>query len=95
MAKDEAVPLLVTTAHRGVFFGLGTPSDAKTIRLEQARMCVSWSSDMHGVLGLASKGPSKNCRIGPAVPALTLNDVTMAVEVSPEAAAAWEKQPWN
>src|SRR5574341_47265 len=88
------MPLIVTTAHRGVFFGYGTPGDAKTIRLERARMCVYWSADVKGVMGLASTGPTKSCRIGPAAPAITLQDVTSVMEVSGAAIKAWEDQPW-
>lgn len=87
-------PLLVTTLHRGVFFGYGEPSDAKTIRLTKARMCVYWSADIKGVFGLASSGPSKSCKIGPPVPALILTDVTSITECSDDAAKAWEYGPW-
>lgn len=87
--------LVVTTIHKGVFFGYGTPTTEKTIELEQARMCVYWSSEMHGVMGLASTGPNKGCRIGPAVPKLTLQDVTSIMEASEQAVTAWEKGPWN
>lgn len=88
-------PLVVTTTHKGVFFGYGTVTTAKTIRLEKARMCVSWSSDVKGIVGLAANGPTKNCRIGPAAPAITLQDVTSIMETSIEAEAQWNLQPWN
>lgn len=93
--KNTAKFLLVTTAHRGVFAGYGEPTTNKTIRLTEARMCVYWSADMRGVLGLASCGPSKECRIGFAVPVITLQDVTSVTEISPEAEAAWKQQPWR
>lgn len=93
--KTELVPLVVTTTHRGVFFGYGTPSDAPTIRIERARMAIYWSSDMKGVLGLAIAGPSSTCRIGPAVDAITLRDVTAVMEASATAAKAWESAPWK
>lgn len=95
MAKDKDIPLVVTTAHRGVFFGYGSPTTNKTIRLKNAQMCVSWSSEVKGVLGLAAKGPTRSCRVGPPVPAMTLQDVTGVMEASDEARIAWEKQPWN
>ena len=88
-------PLVVTTAHKGVFFGYGIPSDAPTIRLEQARMCVYWSRGVQSVLGLAEKGPQKDCRIGPSVPAITLRDVTSIIEVSVQAVKQWEKGFWS
>lgn len=92
---ESKIPLIVTTAHKGVFFGYGQPTNEKIIRIECARMCVYWSSDVKGVVGLAAAGPSKDCRIGPAAPALTLQDVTAIMEVSPEAEAKWNQQPWN
>lgn len=88
-------PLVVTTLHRGVFFGYGKPTENKTIRLEQAQMCVYWSADIRGVVGLASTGPSKSCKIGPPAPAITLHDITSIMEASKEAEAAWTKQPWS
>jgi hypothetical protein len=95
MSTKNNIPLLVTTAHKGVFFGYSKLTKNKTIRLEQARMCVYWSAECKGVLGLASTGPTKNCKVGPAVPALTLQDVTSVTEVSKEAAEQWEKGHWN
>lgn len=95
MNKDKLVPLIVTTSHRGVFFGYAKPTSGSTVRLERARMCVYWSADMKGVVGLASYGPSDSCKIGPAAPAITLHGVTAIMEISPEAEAKWNKQPWN
>lgn len=92
---SAAIPLVVTTEHRGVFFGYGTPTTDKTIRLERARMCVYWSADVRGVVGLAAKGPSKGCRIGPAAPAIVLQGVTAVLEVSKEAEEQWNREPWN
>ena len=86
---------MVTTEHRGVFFGYGTVTQDKIIRLTEARMCVAWSSDVKGVVGLAANGPTKGCRIGPAAPAITLQGVTSIMEVSETAEAQWKLQPWN
>ena len=58
-------------------------------------MCVYWSSDVKGVVGLAAKGPTRGCKIGPPAPFITLQDVTSVMEASEEAAKAWESQPWN
>ena len=93
--KNKQIPLVVTTSHRGVFFGYATPTTNSTVRLEKARMCVYWSADMKGVVGLASNGPSASCKIGPAAPAITLHNVTSIMEVSPEAEVKWNQQPWS
>ena len=93
----KEIPVVVTTTHRGVFFGFvpeGADLTQKTVRLTQAQMCVYWSSDVRGVLGLAATGPRKGCKIGPAIPALTLQDVTSIMEAAPEAAKAWRLSPW-
>jgi hypothetical protein len=87
--------LVITTAHRGVFFGYGQASGEKTIRLEQCRMCIYWSAETKGVLGLAVTGPKPGSKVSPAVPAMTLQDVTGCMEVTPEAAKAWEKGTWS
>jgi hypothetical protein len=93
-AAADAVPLIVTTQHKGVFFGYGLPSDAATIRIERARMVVSWSADVRGVVGLAATGPTNGCRIGHQAPAIMLRDVTAVIEVSPAAADRFEAAPW-
>ena len=94
MSAKKSQPLVVTTAHRGVFFGYGVPSDAQTIRIERARMVVYWSADVRSVLGLAANGPSNACKVGPAVQGVTLRDVTSVIECSEEATKKFEAGPW-
>jgi len=86
--------LVVTTDKRGVFFGYGETSMPE-IKLERARMCVYWSEDVKGVLGLAATGPTKGCRITAQVPSISLNGVTAVMEASDAAAAAWEQAAWS
>jgi hypothetical protein len=86
--------VLVTTTHRGVFFGYATKTDGATIALRAARNCIYWSSDVKGFLGLASTGPSKSCKIGPAAD-IEVRDITCVAECTPAAAQAWEAAPWN
>jgi hypothetical protein len=93
--KNKQQPLVVTTAHRGVFFGYGEATDAETITLTSARMCVYWTTDLHGVLGLATRGPAAGCKVGPAVERITLRDVTAVIECSESAAAEWSKEIWS
>ena len=92
--SKKSVPMVITTAHKGVFFGYGDPSDKATIRIEKARMCVYWSQDARSVLGMAANGPTKGCRIGPSVLAITLTEVTSVIEVSEDAAQKFEEGPW-
>ena len=91
-AKERAV--LVTTAHKGVFFGYATETGGTTIKLRAARLCVYWTSDLRGFMGLASAGPSSGCRIGPPAD-IELRDITAVVEVSDAATANWEKGQWG
>lgn len=93
--KNKTQPLIVTTAHRGVFFGYGEPTNEATITLTNARMCVYWTADLHGVCGLATRGPGSGCKIGPAVERITLRDVTAVIECSESAAKEWEKGIWS
>ena len=89
--KERCV--LVTTAHRGVFCGYATDTDGATINLRAGRLCVAWSSDLRGFMGLASDGPNNNCRIGPAAD-IQVRDVTSVVEVSPQAEEKWKQAHW-
>jgi hypothetical protein len=90
--KERAV--VVTTAHRGVFFGYATTTDGEVIALKRARLCLYWSRDVRGFMGLAANGPSRECRIGPSAD-ISIRAVTAVLEVTPEAAAKWEAAPWT
>jgi hypothetical protein len=93
-ATKKARAVVVTTAHRGVFFGYAEKTDGETIKLTKGRLCVYWSSDLKGFMGLAAMGPSASCRIGPAAD-IELRNVTAVVAVSPEAEAKWNAAPWK
>lgn len=86
--------VIVTTSHRGVFFGYATKTDGETIALKRARLCLYWSADVKGFMGLASGGPTSACRIGPAAD-IHLRNITAVLEVTPEAIAKWEAAPWR
>lgn len=93
--KKKAV--VVTTKHRGVFFGY-VEDDSKAqaeIDLSDARMCVYWSADVKGVLGLAATGPTKECRITHSVPKMKVYEVTSVIECSSESAKKWEQSIWK
>lgn len=94
MAKQTERAVIVTTSHRGVFFGYAGDTSGETIKLRAARLCIYWSSDLRGFMGLASQGPNKSCKVGPAAD-IEVRDITSVVEVSAKATEAWEKAPWN
>jgi hypothetical protein len=86
--------VLVTTAHRGVFFGYATKTDGETITLKRSRLCLYWSADIKGFMGLAATGPSASCRIGPPAD-ITLRNITAVLDVTPKAVAQWESGLWS
>lgn len=86
--------VMVTTAHRGVFFGYATDTDGEIVKLKRARLCLYWSADVKGFMGLAANGPSKSCRIGPPAD-IDLRSITAVVSVAPEAVTKWEAAPWS
>lgn len=92
--KNKKRPVVVTTEHRGVFFGYADKTDGETIKLKDARLCVYWSSDLQGFMGLAAKGPSASCRVGPAAD-IELRNITSVLEVTKEAEKRWLAQPWG
>lgn len=95
MAKTEPErAVLVTTQHRGVFFGYAKETDGETIKLRAARNCIYWPSENKGFLGLASMGPVKGSRVGPAAD-IELRDITCVAECTTAAVAAWESTPWR
>ena len=94
MAKKQQ-GVVVTTEHRGVFFGYLEDIDGNVATLTKARNCLYWSADVKGFMGLAVTGPSKFCKVGPAVPRITLQKVTSVVECEDVAVKAWEASPWQ
>ena len=94
MPVKKERPVLVTTVHRGVFFGYASDTSGDTIRLRAGRLCIRWSADLRGFMGLASHGPSKQCRIGPPAD-IELRAITSVSEVCPKAVARWESAPWD
>lgn len=93
MSETTERPVIVTTAHRGVFFGYAIDTDGETIALKRSRLCVYWSADCKGFMGLAANGPTKGCRIGPEAD-ITLRNITAVLDVTPAAVAKWDAAPW-
>lgn len=87
-------PVVVTTSHQGVFGGILKKQTGTIVELATAQMCVYWSPDVQGVVGLAATGPTKNCRVTRPAPRILLTDVTSVAEMTSEAQTAWTKRPW-
>ena len=92
--KKAERAVLVTTAHRGVFFGYATETSGSTINLRAARCCIYWPVGNKGFLGLASDGPMSGAKVGPAAD-IDLRDITCVAECTPAAVKAWEAAPWK
>lgn len=88
-------PVLVTTQHRGVFFGylVGEPSKEQVV-VDRVRNVTYWDAATRGFLGLASTGPTKGCRVTAAAGETTLYDITGVFTCTPDAVAAFEAGPW-
>lgn len=91
MTDTAERPVIVTTSHRGVFFGYAGDTSTDTIVLKRARNCIYWSAKTGGFMGLASGGPKNGSRIGARVDQIELRNITAVIEAQPEAVEAWEK----
>ena len=94
--KDRIVVVTTDKDRRGVFAGvLLVDNGAGRVVLADAQMCLFWSKETRGVLGLAAHGPAKGSRIGPVVPQIELDGVSSIIDMTPEAVEKWRAQPWN
>jgi hypothetical protein len=92
-AAERAV--LVTTQHRGVFFGYTRDADdAAVIHLRDGRNVVYWPASNRGFMGLANMGPQAGSRIGPAAD-IAVRDVTSMALVTDAAVKLFEAAPWK
>lgn len=90
-------PVLVTTTHKGVFFGyLASKVSKERVTITRGRNVVFFDANTKGFMGLAENGPTDGCRIGPAVIGKsTLFDITGVFEVSSAAVPKFEAAPWS
>lgn len=83
--------ILVTTQHRGVFYG-EVPDDqdmtARTMALKNARCAIRWATT-RGIAELASDGPNADSKIGAAADINALHDITAVWSVTDNARAKW------
>ena len=87
--NTQSRPVIVTTKHRGVFFGYASDTRGEVIDLTGAKMAIYWGT-MRGLHQLAETGPTSSSKI--SAPAdVQLRDVTAVFEVTPAAAEVWGK----
>ncbi len=96
-SKNKTQPeraVIVTTKHRGVFFGYASDIDGEAINLRAGRNCLYWSRETKGFIGLATTGPIGDSRVGPPAD-IQLRDITSVVACGDHAAKVWETAPWK
>ena len=88
-AKSTERPVIVTTEHRGVFYGWATDTSGDRIHLKRARMAIYWGTT-RGLMELCETGPTDKSRLS-ARADLEVRKITAVFAVTPEAAKAWEE----
>ncbi len=89
MAKaTKERPVIVTTEHRGVFFGYSDDTSGTTVHLKRARMAIYFGTE-RGFMQLAETGPTTKSKVS-ARADIDVRKITAVVEVTSEAAKAWE-----
>jgi hypothetical protein len=89
MPNESTRPVIICTAHRGVFFGHAESTAGDVIHLKRAKMAIYWGTT-RGVMELAETGPTAKSKV--SAPAdIEVRGITAVFEVTPDAAAKWEK----
>lgn len=84
--------ILITTKHRGVFFG--QVEDGKDLTpttltdIKNARMAIRWRTK-NGVMELCEAGPNLHTKVGDKADINVLHDITAIFHVTEEAAEKW------
>jgi hypothetical protein len=92
MSDTALRPVLITTAHRGVFAGLIPASQdltAKAMPLKSAKMAIYWGTTK-GVMELCDTGPTGTSKISAPADIPCLHDITAIFSITPAAWAKWE-----
>jgi hypothetical protein len=74
--KSAETPVLVTTAHKGVFFGYATETDGESIELRAARNCIFWGDRQQGLSWASPTWGRLRARESGRPPTFDLRDVT-------------------
>lgn len=90
----EEKMVVVLTEFKEIFCGWTTDYNSEVVNLRDARQACYYSSDTHGILGLAVSGPAKGSRIGDAAN-IQCRRVVNIIECSSAAQEAWRKAKWE
>lgn len=91
-ARTKLRPVIVTTEHRGVFFGYADNTRSATIDLHNARMAIRFGTT-RGLMQLAETGPTGSSKISARAGMIEIRKITAVFEVAPDAVKAWEDAP--
>lgn len=97
-SSERAV--VICTAKRGVFFGYTTETSRAIIErgnatLVRPRICIYWSKETRGILGLGATGPQSGSRVSLAPLDLTISEITAVIGCTDAARDKWEASPWS
>ena len=95
MPENKKQFVVVCTEKRGVFGGMVEDASTDPIIMTDSQMCVYWSADVRGVMGLAATGPTPDCRVTKPAPSAAIISITAVFEATDEAAEAWRSCPWG
>lgn len=89
-AKSKAPrPVIVTTEHRGVFFGYATDTSGSEIHMTNVRMPIKFGTT-RGLLELSDTGPTHKSLVSARAERMEIRKITAVIDVAPEAVKAWE-----
>ena len=83
--------VILTTEHRGVFFGYvedDTDLTKTTLGLKDARMAIRWRTSK-GIAELAEIGPNSNSLVGSKADVPVIHKITAVFLVTKEAEEKW------
>lgn len=88
MSTPSLRPVIVTTEHRGVFFGYAGDTSGPVVELRDARMAIRFGTT-RGLMELAETGPTSRSKIS-AKADIQVRKITAVLEVSETARKAWD-----
>jgi hypothetical protein len=88
MSTPSLRPVIVTTEHRGVFFGYAGDTSGPVVELRDAHMAIRFGTT-RGLMELAETGPTSRSKIS-AKADIQVRKITAVLEVSETARKAWD-----
>ena len=93
--KSKYVVVATKTRRWCVLAGELESASGDTVVLRNARMIVYYSSDAHGLYGVAAGGPGASARVSPAVDEATVHGVESVLSATDAARTAIIAEPWS